>query len=642
MQPKPADDRLAYFSVAYLDIGQHDDLIDPEVSLISKYDLASLPDRQIKVYIDPMVPMCWREYFREGVEAWNDAFAPIGFPKAVRGILPTDEDWPEDYDPGDARYTTIGWTLDGDQVYSEGIAKVDPRSGEIIKGDIIMSEGWVQSWLNELDHVAPEVRSRPRTGYRREMRPLAAAAAETHLELGAGLRRAGLLSTKSVTRARNGSCIEEELVGQGLKSIAMHEMGHLLGLRHNFKGSLGVSYECTQNRSCSSVHGITASIMDYLPLNVPVGGQTEVHVFSPVIGAYDKLAIAYGYGDAAPAWTEDVPRVSEELEKLLKEAEQFPSCVDEDHHEFGDPQCTPYDLTSEPLRNYEDRLRSIASSQSRLLDTFLVVDEPYTRYGHAVASLLSMAMNWVGEDLVKYVGGVNLTRLHSPGGARQSKPASEPISAAVQDQALSILLRLLRPGSLGLMPPADAKPFLVLEVDGAIEAMDVRKTVRAHQWHLMDGLLAPNRLRTMELTLGDDSSGQLLASIATSIWGTAANGGIRASSPKDDWDLQMLLASRLKNLTASNAAMAELPEVVLSEILYRTTAALEDIDQALTASRAQTMNTTGGGAHAEVALGAGNLLEAHLLRLRQELEVVKTGAMGSAPWHEPVTRHLTA
>lgn len=93
---------------------------------------------------------------KEGVEAWNAGFALLGTPAFVKAILPDDSDWPADYDLADARYSTISWCI-SDEVSSEGDAKVDPRTGEIIKADIRMGEGWVWAWLKELDLLAPNI-----------------------------------------------------------------------------------------------------------------------------------------------------------------------------------------------------------------------------------------------------------------------------------------------------------------------------------------------------------------------------------------------------------------------------------------------------------------------------------------------------
>ncbi|CAJ1459992.1 unnamed protein product [Effrenium voratum] len=158
MAPRPMDDRLLYFSSEFLDLGYREapegeapnHEVDRGSSTIWRYNLQALPGQQIRVHVDPSVPARWREFFRQGIEAWNAAFEVAGLRNSIRGVLPSDQD----YDISDARFSTISWDL-SDEVASMGIAKVDPRSGEIIKSDITMSSGWVKAWLQDLDELAP-------------------------------------------------------------------------------------------------------------------------------------------------------------------------------------------------------------------------------------------------------------------------------------------------------------------------------------------------------------------------------------------------------------------------------------------------------------------------------------------------------
>merc|ERR1719450_589220 len=162
MTPRVADDRLLFFTTKYQDMGEHipgqnerpSSSVDRTSSVIWRFNVSSQPGGQIRFYVDPSVPPRWRRYFREGVENWNAAFAAIGKPGAVRAVCPGDEDWPADYHVSDVRYSTLSWSLSS-QVVSMGIAKVDPRSGEILKSDIIMSNGWAKQWLLDLDLLVP-------------------------------------------------------------------------------------------------------------------------------------------------------------------------------------------------------------------------------------------------------------------------------------------------------------------------------------------------------------------------------------------------------------------------------------------------------------------------------------------------------
>eukprot|EP00913_Durusdinium_trenchii_P028674 g26890.t1 len=199
-----------------------------------------------------------------------------------------------------------------------GIAKVDPRSGEIIKSDITMASGWIKAWLEDLDDLAPGLThqlvptSSPRkNGLLQQGARLRAGLHGLRLERGER-RRLGLVSRGGL----NASHLEK-LLGEGLKSIVMHETGHILGLRHNFKGSLGVSLQVPQDKACTAKSGLSASVMDYVPTNIPDADDPDkVHAFGPVIGAYDKLAIAFGY---TPVKKETPKRAACFLVALIKE-----------------------------------------------------------------------------------------------------------------------------------------------------------------------------------------------------------------------------------------------------------------------------------------------------------------------------------
>merc|ERR1719265_743136 len=152
-----------------MDLGQHkpidahqlSEAVDRDTAVIQRFDLSAEAEKsnrtEIRFYIDPTVPQRWWKYFKEGVEAWNEAFELAGRPHTMHAVLPTDHDWPESYDRDDARYSTISWSIDVDNTYALGLAKVDPRSGQILKSDIIVTNGWVHSWLDAVEVQAPEI-----------------------------------------------------------------------------------------------------------------------------------------------------------------------------------------------------------------------------------------------------------------------------------------------------------------------------------------------------------------------------------------------------------------------------------------------------------------------------------------------------
>lgn len=622
MAIRRSDDRAGYFKVDFTDLGQHarepemmrSDAIDTDVTAIWRYNLDALPDKQIRVYVDPTVPLCWRPYFKQGIEAWNAAYAMIGYPNAVRAVLPGDPDWPEYYHPGDARYNTITWSIDTNGVYSEGIAKIDPRSGEILKSDIIMSHGWIRAWIGELDHISPKVGRQVKTVqrgiHRQELLldaehvhgkhlqqrglPFPANSSLQSLESPVQLEPehvVSLIEQKVVAAAKARTrgiplspAKQKEIMGEGLRSVVMHEVGHTLGLRHNFKGSLGVSYECTQNISCTAEQGLSASIMDYLPMNVPaagVGGQySNVHLFSPVIGQYDKLAIIYGYMDETNSTGSSYPS----LEAVLEKAEGYQNCLDGDMGS-GDPLCMQHDLSADPVRWYENTLELTKESQKQLLDTAVAPGQPYAKYGDSALQNF-MVTTGIGLRLADFLGGVNISHIHKGAtGSNWGRDPNQPISAAMQQRALSTLLKIMRPYSSDLMPPRKTRAFLVKRNTDGISKVDMREEVRYRQELMLEKLLDPSMFAQMEESDGFMDTegargltcGDYLRQLFTGIFQYNNTALTSLQFRRYEWDLQIMFLKELKELYQQN----DMPMEVLSQISFRAESAKKAVDDAL-------------------------------------------------------------
>lgn len=565
MIPRASDDRLLFFTSDFQDVGYRQAVageapsheVDRDSAVIWRYNLEALPERQIRVYVDPSVPRRWREWFRQGIEAWNDAF-PFHTSRTVRGILPGDKDWPKDYDISDARFSTISWDL-SDEVVSMGVAKVDPRSGEIIKSDIVMSSGWVKAWLQDLDDLAPGLTHDylPRGPSARTLGLLQQGSeVKTGIRVETGHKSATSGFSWRSSRTLNATELEE-LLGAGLKAVVMHETGHILGLRHNFKGSLGITLECLQDKNCTAQNGLSASVMDYLPANIPDARDPQkVHVFNPVIGGYDKLAIAFGYTPIKDVWP---PRLAPELQQILKAAEAFEVCYDEG--ESGeDPKCMAYDMSQEPITYFEQEIERYIAAHKRLLEMSVAPDEPYRLYGEAVAAMLDRT-KLVGEKLVHWLGGIEDRFLHRG----EKSFSARPIDPLQQQRALALLLRILRPSDNGLTPPEENLPFLVEgEEADDVTSVDISNLVHQMTGDLLRKLLRPKRMlqvyRQQLLSKGpqvfglDDLLNELLVTLLEPGLTRAAS---RKSLLPQEMDLQLLLVSALKDLYMETSTRSE-------------------------------------------------------------------------------------
>eukprot|EP00930_Biecheleria_cincta_P097736 TRINITY_DN8941_c0_g6_i1.p1 TRINITY_DN8941_c0_g6~~TRINITY_DN8941_c0_g6_i1.p1 ORF type:complete len:1006 (+),score=139.87 TRINITY_DN8941_c0_g6_i1:442-3018(+) len=575
MQPRRSDDRLLFFDTAYTDLGYRpaasplsmpSRAVDRHVSMIWRYDLQRLPNRTIRVHVDPSVPERWREMFRQGIEAWNEAFAQLGEPNAVKGIVPGDADWPTDYSIADARFSTISWDL-SDEVMSAGIAKVDPRSGEIVKSDITMSDGWVQSYLEDLDVLAPEMThssfldqkttpNKKGVGLLQQESHLKQSS-KVHLGLGYRVERGRDRSVRSSPYLqRLNSSQQETVLGTGLRSIVMHEMGHILGLRHNFKGSMGTSLECIKNKSCTGQYGFSSSVMDYVPMNIPEVDSPDIDVFSHVVGEYDKLAIFYGY---APVKNASWPDPEPELQGTLSQAESFETCYDDDQSE-EDPSCMAYDMSDDPIAYFEQEFNRLGRIGRDLQAMSVGPGEPYRLYGDAYIDLMSRAYT-MSQKVVKWIGGIRNRYVHrSLDGAVSRLASRAPHPVETQRRAFALLLRMLR--AEGLRPPEPSLPWLVHGSlrDDMVSSTDYGDITRRLQFRILKDLLSVSRVLQIDKQehllspISHASSGGLsLQEVLQNLSAEILEPGLGLTEP-DDLDLHILLLAALKELYLKGAS----------------------------------------------------------------------------------------
>jgi hypothetical protein len=553
MPRRVSDDRLGFFSTSYVDEGVHDSgskdmsvgSMDSKVSTINRFNLGTAPDRAMRFYVDPTVPMRWRKYFKEGIEAWEPAFAAIGFPNATRAVLPGDSDWPENYDRDDARYSTISWSLDPSEVYAIGLSKVDPRSGQIIKSDIIVMNGWARAWGGDLDFYSRATTRMERQGYRHETLGRKSSASQPSFAGGLphGSHDEHEAPGDDVVEMRPFELIglhladdqREVAVGHGLRSVVMHEVGHTLGLRHNFKGSTGISEMCLRDPSCTKEHGHSVSTMDYLPLNLYGVNNKSLDIFSPVIGAYDKLAIRYGYMQGSEA----------DLQKVLTEAEGMPYCTDEDM-DGTDPLCKMHDLGADPLAYRREKLRTNAETKVRLLNMSVLPGESYTKYGSAFTANLYDSFS-IGNELTEWLGGLNKTHLHRNfDGEHSFASATQAIRNDDQKKALDMILNMV----------CTSQPFMPSHTRFLISRTGELGTASINVQDEIDSLRTylVSKLTSAEIALRIHAVGDIIggeaskASQPMSFEAYLDRLVSRVWAEKDNWDVKLALVKGLKDL----------------------------------------------------------------------------------------------
>ena len=277
MKPRFYDPRVGYFTHGFNSYNDGQQRVKAK-RFISRWRLEPRPEdvekmrrgelvepiKPIVYYIDPATPKQWRKYLIAGVNDWQKAFEKAGFKNAIYAL-----EWPEGKDSvmsmEDARFSVIRY-LASPIANAYGPHVSDPRTGEILESHIC--------WYHNVMSLVHD-------WY--------------------------MVQASSIDEAARKMHYDEELMGQLIRFVSSHEVGHTLGLRHNFGASSSVPVEKLRDKAWVEEHGHTPSIMDYARFNYvaqPEDGMTQHEIF-PRINDYDMWAIQWGYTPMLDAENEE-------------------------------------------------------------------------------------------------------------------------------------------------------------------------------------------------------------------------------------------------------------------------------------------------------------------------------------------------
>ena len=436
MSPRIADDRLGHFVTSRSDYSE--DLTPRDkIHYVNRWRLekkdssaaVSEPKEPITYWLDKNIPLKYRKSVAEGVLEWNKAYEKIGFKNAVVVKQQTEKD---NFDTMDARHASIRWFVGADVGFAIGPSHKDPRTGEILDADIGMSDVFARGARRQIaeDLTRPTALNaytigNPLTAHKDY--PACNYADESAHEMHFAM---DLLEARGMEMD---SAEAEEVAQAYVKDVIMHEVGHTLGLRHNFRASTIYSMKQIQDADFTRKNGVTGSVMDYTPFNLAANGEKQAEYVMSTLGPYDYWAIEYAYKPIIAANEKDeLARIAaRSTEPLLAFATD-----EEAISQFGgtDPDVNQFDLGTDPLEYYKKRMQLSRELWDRLQNLKLKDGESYDRLTRSFNAGFSQLAR-VAPLAAKYVGGVRLLRDH----AGTNRPVFEPTAAPRQREALNLI-----------------------------------------------------------------------------------------------------------------------------------------------------------------------------------------------------------
>jgi hypothetical protein len=485
MMPRLADDRVGYFTSSAWDYGR-DEHKAVERTFIRRYRLEkkdpsapiSEPVKPIVYYVDPATPAKFVPFVKQGIEDWQPAFEHAGFRGAIVARDAPSPTADPDWDPEDARYSVIRW-LPSTTENASGPSISDPRSGEILEADI--------QFYHNVQNLAT-------MWYFAQVSPLDPRAQKLPLP--------------------------DDLMGELIRYVVAHEVGHTLGLRHNMKASSLYAIEQVRDPVWVRENGHTPTLMDYSRFNYVAQPEDKIPAADliPKIGPYDKWAIMWGYKPVPTAATPDAERATVDLwarEQDTKPYLRFSTA--------GESEGAPYPMDpgqvreavgdSDPVRATELGLRNLARVADLLVPA--TTTRPYDSYELLTETYGRVVSQWRTElgHVVNVVGGVDSRERY----IGQTGPRFTPIPRTRQAAAVQFLL------ANGFRTPS----FLVRpDVLRRIEAAGAVNRIRVAQSSLMAALLQADRLeRLIEQSAVDRTTYtplQFLTDLRLGLWSDLA------------------------------------------------------------------------------------------------------------------------
>ncbi|MCO4293310.1 zinc-dependent metalloprotease [Solitalea sp. MAHUQ-68] len=401
MKPRYFDNRVGYFAQTQVDFSAEEQQAGKTTFIrrwrlepkdLEAYNRGELvePKKQIVYYIDPATPAKWRPYLIAGVNDWNKAFEQAGFKNAIIcKEAPTAAEDPE-FSTEDARYSVIRYfASEIPNAYGPHVA--DPRSGEIIESHI----GWYHNVMKLV-------------------------------------RNWFFIQTSAVNPDSRNLKFKDEVMGQLIRFVSSHEVGHTLGLRHNYGSSFAYPVDSLRSAAFTQKMGTAPSIMDYARFNYVAQPEDKGVNLYPAIGVYDKYAIDWGYRTLPDAKT---PKEEElVLNKMIVKHSGDPLYFFGTETNPADPRSQNEDLGNDAVKASTYGIKNLKRELPNLNKWTYEEGKDYGVLKDMYSELTNQWNRYMGH-VAKNIGGVYET----PKSYDQQGDVYAPVSKEMQKKAVAFL-----------------------------------------------------------------------------------------------------------------------------------------------------------------------------------------------------------
>lgn len=462
--PRLADPRIGYFTEDFYSMDRflNEDRTERYIMRfnLKKKDPSkaiSEPVKPIIWVVDSSVPTTYREAVKQGILRWNRAFDAAGYKDAIQVIDP-----PADFDHADGRYNVVRWTVSPSSAYAVSYPRVDPFTGEVLNASVTFDANYLAWIMNEHQSLVTPTAGVAAKSLNALMRqpdssqpadaliwePAETKAKEElqkqyakfgwhalECEQAKGLAESASFGWAALSAYPGLKISKEEYAKQFISDTISHEIGHCLGLRHNFEASTNLTTAQLADDKVTSDQGISASVMDYTPVNIQAVLKGHGNFYMPTVGPYDIWAIQYGYS-AVPATTPlgERPALSTIASASGLKGHAFMS---DENVDRWDPYVVMYDNAKDPV-NYSDRmLEAAAKTRKYAVEKLGVKGESFDKRTKLVIQSILETFRQ-GRLSARFIGGIRSSRSFV-GDEGAGNATLNPVDGNVQRQAMHLI-----------------------------------------------------------------------------------------------------------------------------------------------------------------------------------------------------------